>query len=84
MWQVTVWVGKSQKRHVILDDGVAGGSRRYVLTHFRRSFVPSFSTSFLPSFLSFFDLSILPFFLAFLLAWLLTFEKPTSAELNKM
>ena len=51
------------------------------LLHLSFSFLPSILPS---SFLLFFHLSILPFFVAFLFAWLLTFEKPTSAELNKM
>ena len=91
VWQVTVWVGKSQKRRCYPWWWCCWGIKK-VYTHslptFLRSFLlyflPSFLPSLLPSFLSLFHLSILPFFLAFLLAWLLTFEKPTSAELNKM
>ena len=67
--QVTVWVGKSQKRRCY---PYQWQWMKKVCTHSLTSFLPSF------------HISILPFFLAFLPALLLTVEKPTSVELNKM
>ena len=86
-------VGREESKAAVLslmmvllgdEEGICTHSLPMFLRSFLLYFLPSFLPSLLPSFLSFFHLSILPFFLAFLLAWLLTFEKPTSAELNKM